>query len=137
MPKAPLKVVLDTNVLISSIIFGGKPKQAVKLVLEKQIQGVTSKVLLAELSEVLTKKFQFDQAKINLLEKKIKKAFILTQPSETINILKDEPDNRVLEAAAESDCGYIVTGDKELLSLGNFNSIKIVTTAKFLEEIKK
>lgn len=135
MPKAPLKVVLDTNVLISSIIFGGKPKQVVKLVLEKQIQGVTSKVLLAELSEVLTKKFHFDQAKINLLEKKIKKAFILTQPSETINILKDEPDNRVLEAAAESDCDYIVTGDTELLTLGNFNGIEIVTTAKFLEEI--
>lgn len=135
--KAPFKVVLDTNVLISSIIFGGRPKQAVKIVLEKQIIGVTSKVLLAELAEVLAKKFSFDQKRINHLEQKIKRAFILTQPKKTLKILKDEADNRVLEAALESDCDFIVTGDTELLNLGSFRGIKIINTAKFLEETKK
>lgn len=137
MVRAPLKVVLDTNVLISSIIFGGNPKKVVQLVLEKQIIGVTSKVLLAELSEVLAKKFNFEEQRIIHLDQKIKKAFILTQPTKTLKIVNDEPDNRVLEAAVESDCHYIVTGDKELLNLNKFKSIRIVTVAKFLEKIKK
>ena len=134
MVRTALKVVLDTNVLVSSIVFGGKPKKAVKLVLEKKVSGVTSKVLLAELSEVLAKKFGFDQKMIDHLEQKIKKAFIITQPQKTLKILKDVADNRVLEAALETSCDFIVTGDTELLNLASFRGIKITTVTKFLEE---
>ena len=64
MVKKPPKVVLDTNLLISALVFGGKPKQVYNLVLEKQIIGITSPILLAELTEVLTKKFNFELIRI-------------------------------------------------------------------------
>ena len=73
MVKKPPKVVLDTNLLISALVFGGKPKQVYNLVLEKQIIGITSPILLAELTEVLTKKFNFELIRIEQLEKIIKK----------------------------------------------------------------
>lgn len=56
-----VKVVLDTNILISAIIFGGKPNQVLLLVLKDKIQAITSPILLAELREVLNKKFPLSE----------------------------------------------------------------------------
>lgn len=130
--RIPLKVVLDTNILISALLFGGKPRQILKLVLNKQIKAVTSLILLAELSDVLMKKFDFSLEKTSLFEQKIKKYFQVVYPTQTINILKDTADNRVLEAAKTGDCQIIVTGDKELLELKEYKEIKILTADEFL-----
>ena len=133
MVRAPVKVVLDTNILVSSLIFGQKPQQIENLILEKNVIGITSSILLAELADVLTKKFHFNEFRLKQTEKKIEKNFIFVQPTSIIKILKDDSDNRVLEAAVEGKCQYIITGDKELLSLGKFKGIKIVKVAEFLD----
>jgi len=136
MVKKPPKVVLDTNLLISALVFGGKPKQVYNLVLEKQIIGITSPILLAELTEVLTKKFNFELIRIEQLEKIIKKHFKMVNPKQTIKILQDIDDNRVLEAAIEGKCSYIVTGDSDLLTLKTFQKTKILTPNDFLKIIQ-
>ena len=136
MVKKPPKVVLDTNLLISALVFGGKPKQVYNLVLEKQIIGITSPILLAELTEVLTKKFNFELIRIEQLEKIIKKHFKMVNPKQTIKILQDIDDNRVLEAAIEGKCSYIVTGDSDLLTLKTFQKIRILTPNDFLKIIQ-
>ena len=136
MARAPIKVVLDTNVLVSSLIFGGKPQQIENLILEKRVVGITSLTLLAEFIDVLTKRFRFNEFRLKQTEKKIKKNFTIVLPTSTIKIVKDDSDNRVLEAALEGNCYCIVTGDKELLNLGKFRGIKIVTPAEFLRLIK-
>ena len=133
MVRAPVKVVLDTNILVSSLIFGQKPQQIENLILEKNVIGITSSILLAELADVLTKKFHFNEFRLKQTEKKIEKNFIFVQPTSIIKILKDDSDNRVLEAAVEGKCQYIITGDKELLNLGKFKGIKIVKVAEFLD----
>lgn len=135
MARAPLKVVLDTNILVSSLIFGGKPQQTENLILERKIIGVTSLILLAEFIDVLAKRFYFNEFRLRQTEKKIKKNFIIVKPRTTIKILKDNSDNRVLETALEGNCHYIITGDKELLDLKFFKGIEIVTPAKFLEKL--
>ena len=132
MVKKPLKTVLDTNIIVSALVYGGKPEQAYNLVLEKQIIAVTSTVLLAELIETLIKKFNFDSIRIEQLERIIKKHFKIVHPEETISIVKDEDDNRVVEAAIEGNCDYIITGDKDLLDLGKYKNIKILTADQFL-----
>lgn len=134
MVKKPLKVVLDTNILVSALIFGGKPEQVYNLVLEKQITAVISMVLLSELLETLIKKFNFGQKRIEQLERVIKKHFKIVYPKATINVIKDDDDNRVLEAAFEGECDYIITGDRDLLDLKIFKNIKIVTPDTFLSE---
>lgn len=137
MVKKPPKIVLDTNLIISALIFGGKPEQVYNLVLEKQIIGITSSILLAELTEVLTKKFNFESIRVEQLEKIIKKHFKMVNPKQTVKILQDIDDNRVLEAAAEGKCSYIVTGDKDLLTLKTFHQIRILTPNDFLEIIQR
>lgn len=132
MVKKPLKVVLDTNILVSALIFGGKPEQVYNLVLEKQITAVISMILFSELLETLIKKFNFGPKRIEQLERIIKKHFKIVYPKVTINVIKDDDDNRVLEVASEGRCSYIVTGDKDLLDLATFKNIKIVTPNVFL-----
>ena len=133
MAANPVNVVLDTNILISAIGFGGKPREILNLVLEREIMGVISPVLLAELEDVISKKFPKLENDFRRTRRRIKRRFKMVYPSETINVLRDKPDNRILEAAVERNCDYIITGDKELLKLGNFKKIKIVNTDQFLD----
>lgn len=126
------RILLDTNVLISALIFGGKPREILRSVIEKKLIAVTSQVLLAELSDILSKKFKFTEDKIRLLIEKIKKTFVVVYPTVAINILSDDPDNRVLEAGVEGDCSYIITGDKGLLGLSKYKNIEILNPSEFL-----
>jgi hypothetical protein len=131
----PVRAVLDTNILISAILFGGKPDQVLSLVIEEKLIGVISPVLISELKEVFSKKFPLKEADFKLTFKNIEEIFITVQPEKTIDIVKDEDDNRVLEAALEGKCNYIITGDKDLLDLKTFKNIKIMTPDAFLSNI--
>jgi len=136
MDENLVKVLLDTNILVSAIVFGGKPEQILHLILEEEFLAITSPVLLAELKEVLNKKFPPRETDFKLTIKNIEEIFKTIQPKKTINILNDNDDNRVLEAAIEGNCKYIVTGDKELLSLKSYQGVKIVTAGEFLKLAK-
>lgn len=132
-----IKVVLDTNVLVSAIIYGGKPRQLLSLILCKQIEAVTSPILLAELFEVLSKKFSFEEKYLRLLDKQFKANLKVVQPKQEIAVLKDEDDNRVLEAATAGKCQFIISGDKKLLELETFKGIQIISAEQFLSITRK
>ena len=132
MAKNLLKVVLDTNVIISSILFGGKPKKIIRLIIEGKIVPITSTSLQSELTEVLVKKFAFNSQKLKLQERLIKENFKVINPSITLDVVSDKDDNRVLEAALEGKCDFIITGDQDLLQLKNYKGIQIITPDKFL-----
>ena len=127
-----LRVVIDTNVLVSAIVFGGIPKQILTLVLDENITGVATRILVAELIDVLSKKFHFSPQKLADAESLIQDSFLILQPERTISLLDDDDDNRVLEAAVAGACDYIVTGDKDLLRLKEYKEITIVTAAEFI-----
>ena len=133
--QKPLRVLLDTNIIVSALVFGGKSFQILSLALERKIHVVTSAVLLAELVDVVNKKFPLSREDLRLFEKQAEKTFEFVDPKESIRILEDDPDNRVLEAAVEGKCSYVVTGDKELLDLKEFKKIKIVTATEFVKSI--
>ena len=136
MDENLVKVLLDTNILISAMVFGGKPKQILNSILEEEFLAITSPILLAELKEVLNKKFPQRETDFTLTIKNIEEIFRTIQPKEIINILRDDDDNRVLEAAIEGNCEYIVTGDKELLRLKSYQNVKIVTAGEVLKLAK-
>ena len=125
-------VVLDTNIIISAIGFGGKPRKILNLVLENHISVVTSPILLVELEDIIFKKFPLLAGSFERINRQIKKKFKIVRPKTSLYVLKDEPDNRVLEAALEGESQYIITGDKELLNLKSFKTIKIITADEFL-----
>jgi len=129
----PHKILLDTNVIISALVFGGKPREILNRVQKFEIQAIISPQLLSELSEVLTKKFGFSKEKMELAEGLIKKCFKQVYPSQEFDVARDKDDNRVLEAAVEGKCSVIITGDLDLLELTHFQEIEIVTPEEFLQ----
>lgn len=132
-----LKVILDTNILISAIAFGGNPRQVLNLVLDEKMNAIISPILLAELQEIINKKFVLKVAAFELLLDSIKDIFQIVHPNKILKVVRDEDDNRVLEAAIEGKCDYIITGDKDLLELGSFKNIEILTADQFLNNVFK
>ena len=131
-----LKVVIDTNILVSAIAFGGKPAEVLLLVTQEKIQAVTSSVLLTELEEALIKILDLSEGNVQFALEEIKDEFRIVQPRIAIKASRDEDDNRVIEAALEGNCNYIITGDKDLLDLKTFKNIKIVTADQFLNTLE-
>lgn len=137
MERETPRAVLDTNVLISALLYGGNPEQVFWYALKRELIGVTSPALLAELSGVLaSSKFNVPGSLIALYEQEIRLWFDIVRPQEELRVLADTPDNRVLEAAVAGRCDAIVTGDRELLALKKFHGIEIVTSNAFLNSIR-
>ncbi|MEK7573078.1 MAG: putative toxin-antitoxin system toxin component, PIN family [Patescibacteria group bacterium] len=129
----PPRVVLDSNILISSYVFGGKPQIIFQLVVEEEIKAITSQILTSEFLDVLRKKFGVRKSQLLEIKEEVDDLFEIVFPTQTLKVVKDNDDNRVLEAAIEGRCEYIVTGDKELLELGEYKGINILTPTEFLE----
>jgi len=127
------KVVLDTNVIISAIGYGGKPGKVFLLALEEKIHAITSEVFLAEVQEILIKKLSLSSSDLELIIGEIEDKFTIVAPKHSLHIIRDEDDNRVLEAAVEGNCDFIITGDQDLLELSKYQHIKILTPENFLQ----
>ena len=130
------KVVFDTNVYISAFITkGGKAEQAWRLALEGKVEVWTSVAILMEMAGKLREKFHWRDELIKAAIKHIANTAKVIKPSIKINMLADEPDNRILECAQGAGAEIIVTGDKHLLDLVSFKGIKISRIADFLKSI--
>jgi putative PIN family toxin of toxin-antitoxin system len=112
-----LRVVFDTNVLVSALNFpGGAPESAYRLVLEGRLELVTSKVLLTELARVLSLKLGWNDARTGEAVAQVIRLGCIADVTETVEEILDDPsDNRVLEAAADGNAELIVSGDRHLL----------------------
>ena len=133
-----VKAVLDTNVYISAILFGGKPERIRKLSKEGKIEILISEAIIAEIAEVLRKTFDWGNLQISQTINEIREITTLVTPRQTLSIIKkDEDDNRILECAAEGKAGYIVSGDKHILLLKEYQGIKILSPAQFLRVISQ
>jgi len=130
-----IKVVLDTNILISAIIFGGIPKQILQLIIDQQIQGFISPYIIFELKEVLYKKFNYDILELEKIEQMVKECFLLVFPRKEIRIINNcQADNRILECAIEAKADFLITGDnKHILKIKKIKKTLIVGPKKFLQ----
>lgn len=137
MANDPVRIVLDSNIFISSYVFGGKPESILKLIITEKVQGVTSRILISEFLDVLRKKFKVSQFDIQAIQQEVSDLFEIVYPIKNLHIVRDEPDNRVIETALEGNCDYIVTGDNDLLVLGKYKNIKIVTADEFIKSVLK
>ncbi|MCG2790999.1 MAG: putative toxin-antitoxin system toxin component, PIN family [Actinomycetia bacterium] len=135
--KPELKVVLDTNIYISAILFGGNPERIRKLSKEKKLEILISEAIISEVAEVLRKKFNWKSWRISQIIDEIRETATLIIPNQTLSMTKkDEDDNRILECAVEGKVQYIVSGDKQhLLPLKEYQGVKILSPAEFLIEM--
>ena len=132
-----MRVVIDTNVLISAIFWTGKPKQLLNQVRLGRITFLTSAILLAELKEILTredKPFKLSAEDAERVVAAMRDLAEVVEPQQRLSVCRDEGDDRVLECAVEGRAEWIVTGDGDLLDLKAFQGIPIVTVANFLSQ---
>ena len=132
-----LRVVLDTNVLISAILFGGKPRQILEKVIRWEIRLCLSEPILEELKGVLQRaKFDYSPEMIQVIVMELTGVSDFVKPSKSISVVLEDPeDNRILECAIEAEANYIVTGDFHLLKLTRYRNIEIVNAVVFLEKL--
>lgn len=129
-----LRVVADTNIYISALMFGGIPGIFLELAMRQAFILITSSQLLDELDEKLRGKFRVASADASAIRSKLESIAILAQPKFTLSVIADDPDdNRVLECAVAGQADAIVSGDRHLLRIGTHNAIRILTTRQFLD----
>jgi len=129
------RVVFDTNVFISAIMFGGKPGRIFGQAREKKIQLVTSRPILLELATKLHEKFGVMEQEVVEVIEGIGLFAEVVKPRREIRVIKADPtDNIFLECALEGKADVIVSGDRQhILSLKKFGEVKIVSPAEFLK----
>lgn len=127
------RIVLDTNVLIFAIVFGGKPREFLEKVIAGSYTMAISAEILAEFQWVLEgKKFRYPAPVVRNIVSELLAVSELVRPTMKVEQIKADPtDNRILECALESRAAYFVSGDKHLLELGRFEGIPILDTAAF------
>jgi putative PIN family toxin of toxin-antitoxin system len=134
-----MKVVLDTNILVSAMFWNGDSDKIIRLAEEKKVEIILSKDILDELSKVLGYKDIQDKVKDKNLEvrnsfQKIVELATIIESEEKVDIIKDDPaDNKFLECAKAGKADFIISKDKHLFNLKKFENISIITPKEFLE----
>jgi len=133
-----MKIVLDTNVFISGIFWDGNfCSKIINKWKKKKLNMITSIPIINELTETLKNfKIQIDEEIIKEWQKIILENSIVVNPSEKINIIKeDADDNKFIEAALAGNVDYIISQDKHLLKIKEYDKIKIISPEEFLKII--
>ncbi len=134
-----MRAVADTNVVVSGLLWSGHPRQLLDLARSGQIDLFTSPALLAELEDVLSrKKFRrrLDHAGVELEELVLGYAALarVIVPAEIRSVIAEDPDDdEVLACALAARADLIVSGDRHLLKLGDYQGIRIVRPLEALE----
>lgn len=136
-----MRVVLDTNVIVSAIFWHSKPHSILELIRSQQLEGWTSEALLAELLEVLSRnKFSSRLAVIGTSPQDIveglRALLQVVVVDDVARVVESDPDDDYVIAcatAAQVDC--IISGDTDLLTLKTHAGIPILSAAEFLEQL--
>lgn len=135
-----LRVVLDTNVLISAIGWRGNPRKVLALCIEGKLNLMQTQETSKELERVLQRpKFNFipREKKRELLQHLTLISTKVT-PKENVEVIREDPeDNKFLDCAVAGKADYIVSGDQHLLELNEHEGIKIVTASELLKVLSE
>lgn len=130
-----MKIVIDTNVLISGVFFGGFPRKILSAVIGQEITACATAEIINEYEEIVQEMISKKQGYINtaILSPLIKVMEII-EPVNRVEICRDPDDNKFLECAKDSHALYIVSGDKDLLVIKRYENVQIVTAKDFCEK---
>lgn len=133
--KKIMRILIDTNILISGLFFGGLPKKLLAELDEKFNICVNEKIL-SEYNEQIDRKVS--NPKYNLDEKIREKFFSKLKSFEIksdLKICRDPDDDKFINCAIDAKAIYIVSCDNDLLTIKNFFGIEIMTAREFYEKI--
>ena len=129
-----MRIVIDTNVVASAVFFGGRPAELLRMVIRHEHLAVATDEIVDEYQATISYLLdKYDGKKMQLSIVPIFSAMEIIQATSKVEICRDPDDNKFISCAIDGHCYYVVSGDKDLLSLEQFSNIKIVTVAEFLE----
>jgi putative PIN family toxin of toxin-antitoxin system len=127
-------VLFDSNILISALVFPGKQAEKAMLrIIENHDQLLISKPIVDEVLEVLARKFARDPEELSRVAVLLADLGDMVRPRRRIRALMDDADNRILECAVTGNADLIVTGDRAVLELGEFEGVRLVSLREYLE----
>jgi putative PIN family toxin of toxin-antitoxin system len=138
-----VRIVADTNVIVSAFLWGGVPRQLLNAAVGQRVELFTSRALIAELEDVLSRgKFA-----VQLSESRFTSAYLLSRYTQlaaligpvevTVPELRDPDDAAVLACALAAQADLIVSGDKHLRNLKTYQNIPIVNAAEALARLSR
>ncbi len=134
-----IPVVVDTNVMVSALLFGGTPGRLIDLWKERCIQLFVCKEIIDEIMRVLAyPRFQLTEKEIDYLlyVEILPYSEIVDIPSGPVIISQDPSDDKFIRCAKVAEAKVIVSGDRHLLSLKEHEGIEILTPARFLSNLQ-
>ena len=131
-----MKAVLDSNIFVSALALpGGQADKALIAAADGRFALAISKPIIHEVLGVLAEKFARDPEELSRVALFLSELGEVVQPRKTLRILRDEPDNRILECALAARADAVVTGDRAILDLGEYKGVRMLTLRNFLREI--
>jgi len=141
MGKVELRrVVIDTNVVVSALLFGGTPGKLMPLWKSGRIQPLASKEMIDEYLKVLVyPKFQLSEEEINfILYQEILPYFEPVKAKPGHVIIRDDPsDDKFIRCAQAGNASVIISGDEHLIAFKSHAKLRILTPSRFLEELSQ
>ncbi len=129
-----MRVVFDTNILISALVFPGKEaEKALFRVINGPDRLILSKPIVDELLRVLARKFARDAEQLARTAIFLAEITEMVRPTRRLHVFRDEADNRILECAVAGHAAAIVTGDRQMLAQRNFENVAIISLRTYLE----
>ncbi|MBI5194887.1 MAG: putative toxin-antitoxin system toxin component, PIN family [Nitrospirae bacterium] len=128
-----MRVVFDSNIFISAFVIpGSQAEKAVFRIINNHDSLILSKTIIDEVLSVLAHKFSRDREAISRIAVYLAGLGEIVHTIRSITVLRDVPDNRILECAVSGKADVIVTGDKQMLALKEYKGIKIITLKEYL-----
>lgn len=137
--KAAIKIVLDTNILISSLLFKGELAGVVDLWKKGKIIPIISRDTFDEFNTVLEyPKFSLTTQEMKvIIEEEVLPFFEVIEVTDKIKgVCRDADDDKFIGCAVAASADFLVTGDKDLLDIGRHRSVKILSASELLRMFK-
>ncbi len=130
-----MRVVLDTNILISAFFWDGNEKEILLKCKNKEHQSVLSPAIIEELNDVLSEKFEVPDNKITKYIQDILSFSEIVFTEGKIDVIEEDlADNHILETAVRGKADLIITGDNHILQLERYEDIGIKRSSDFLDD---
>ena len=133
-----MRVVLDTNVIVSGLNFPGNERLVLELALRGRFELYLSTFIMEEAAGELGRKFDWDAERSSLALRTLGNAARIIYPRRLPELIEGgHADNRILECAVEASADYLVTGDRRhLLPLGTHEGVRILNAPRFLSALE-
>ena len=132
-----MRVVLDTNVIVSAVVSGGKPRQLLDKGIDGRLQIVVSEFILKEVGTVLGRpKFKLSDDEISNTILTLMQSGDVTTVTSNFRVVEDDPaDDAILNMAFDGGADVLVTGDRHLLELKGFKRTRILSVSEALKQL--